>query len=434
MLPSRAPRAIVYHSDGRAGLGAATSPGAGTGVVELESVEDGLLGAGEHVDGQPLVAPGPASQAGSGPPIECLLVGTRGGGGEDTLLDELTRHPPPGVRYTVVRDDHASAPGARALMLREIAFNRLIHPSIGMLPGLRAYRVSDRFDLVHVHNVCSWIGSSRRIPVVMTVGGGSYYHYVQEYEGWPPGRIEALYARARRILPRLRINNEFVSWKGLRGIAVLSEFARGFLLRAGVPAGLVHVIPPGLPTPPLAPREPGGSPFRFLLVGRHPWRKGADLFIDAIRRLRGDGARVEAILVGDPSYAELAREPGFEVHPWIERERLYRDVFPRVDALVHPARAEGFGLVVAEAMSFALPVVVSDHGALPDIVRHGEGGHVVPVGDQEALWRAMAALVADPGAARELGSRARRHFERTFSHECHESRMLRFYADALAAA
>lgn len=370
---------------------------------------------------------------GAGAPLECLLVGTRGGGGEDTLLDELGGHAPPGVRYTVVRDDHESAPGARASRLREILFNRIVHPSISMLHGLRAYRVSERFDLVHVHNVCSWIGSSRPVPVVMTVGGGSYYHYVQEYEGWPPRRIDALYARARRILPPLGIHNEFVSWKGLKGIAVLSEFARGFLLRAGVPADLVRVIPPGLPTPPLPAREPGSAPFRFLLIGRHPRRKGADLFVESIRRLRRDGARVEATLVGDPSYAELADEPGFEVFPWLDRSRLYGDVFPRADALVHPARAEGFGLVVAEAMSFALPIVVSDHGALPGLVRDGEAGHVVPVGDLEALRRAMASLAGDPSAALELGARARRHFEETFTHERHGSRMRRFYADALAA-
>lgn len=371
---------------------------------------------------------------GAGAPLECLLVGTRGGGGEDTLIDELSGHAPPGVRYTVVRDDHQSAPGARALRLREIAFNRLVHPGMSMLHGLRAYRVSERFDLVHVHNACSWIGSRRRVPVVMTVGGGSYYHYVQEYEGWPPERIDALYARARRILPALGIHNEFVSWRGLRGIAVLSEFARGFLLRAGVPASLVRVIPPGLPTPALPAREPGSPPFRFLLVGRHPRRKGADLFIESIRRLRGDGIRVEALLVGDPSYVELADEPGFEVFPWMDRARLYRDVFPRADALVHPARAEGFGLVVAEAMSFALPVVVSDHGALPGLVRDGEAGCVVRAGDLEALRRAMASLAADPRAARELGSSARRHFEATFTYERHGSRMRAFYADALAAA
>ena len=125
-----------------------------------------------------------------------------------------------------------ACPDRRPSRLREIAFNRLVHPSIGMLHGLRAYRVSDRFDLVHVHNSCSWV-NRRRPTAVTTVGPGSYYHYVRDYEGWPAARIDALYARARRILPPLRIHNEFVSWKGLRGIAVLSEFARGFLLRAG---------------------------------------------------------------------------------------------------------------------------------------------------------------------------------------------------------
>jgi len=349
-------------------------------------------------------------------------------------MDELIAHPPDGVRYTVVREPHESAKGARALTVWEVAYNRLVHPRIHMLHGLRAYRVSDRFDLVHVHNTASWIGSKRRTPVVMTLGGGSYYHYVQEYEGWAPHRIDALYARARRILPRLGIHNEFVSWKGLRGIAVLSEFARGFLVRAGVPADRVTVIPPGLPTPAVPVREPNPATFRFLLIGRNARRKGADLFIEAVRRLRRQGQAVEAVLVGDAAYAELEGEPGFQAFPWIDRERLYREVLPTSDALVHPARAEGFGLVVAEAMSFAMPIVVSDHGALPEIVRAGETGAVVPVDDVDALSGAMAALAADPAAAREMGARARRRFEANFSHQRHQERMKSFYLTALGGA
>jgi glycosyltransferase involved in cell wall biosynthesis len=77
--------------------------------------------------------------------------------------------------------------------------------------------------------------------------------------------------------------------------------------------------------------------------------------------------------------------------------------------------------------------VVSDHGALPDLVRDGETGYVVPVDDQDALNRAMSSLAADPRAAHEVGLRARRHFEATFTHERHGARMRSFYEDALAA-
>jgi glycosyltransferase involved in cell wall biosynthesis len=64
---------------------------------------------------------------------------------------------------------------------------------------------------------------------------------------------------------------------------------------------------------------------------------------------------------------------------------------------------EGFGMAVAEAMACGAPVVVSDRGALPEVV--GDAGIVVPP-TAEALEAALADLLGHPAAAAALGARA----------------------------
>jgi glycosyltransferase involved in cell wall biosynthesis len=265
----------------------------------------------------------------------------------------------------------------------------------------------------------------------MSLGGGSYYHYMRDYLRWPESRVEALYARARAVFRALRVTNEFVSWRRLRGIFVLSSFARSFLLRMGVPECLVEVIPPGFdtPVPPVRSRE--AKPFTFLLVGRDPERKGADLAIRALRRLRAGGLDAKLILVGHPSWLTLAGEAGFEPYAWMERARLYSEFYPRADALLMPSRVEGFGLAAIEAMSFALPVIATRVGAFSETIEHGCTGLLVPPGDGDALAHAMEALGRDVGASREMGALGRARFLAEYTRERFVDRLMTFYQRAL---
>jgi len=362
--------------------------------------------------------------------VNCLLVGMLGGGGEEIFVRGLAADPPPGVSYSLVLRPHESTPGARARKLAEAAFNRLLHPLLWPLPGLRAYRVDRRFELVHVHNYLHHVSSPHRVPVVMSLGGGSYYHYIHEYLSWPEPRVDALYRRARRILQPLGITNEFANWRALRGICVRSAFARSFLLRWGVPEKLVSVIPPGFPTPPL-PERPHPGPFRFLFVGRDPERKGADLVVEAFRRLRGWGLEARLTLAGHPASASLAPDEGIEAYGWVDRKQLYEDLYPRADAFVMPSRVEGFGLAPIEAMSFALPVIATQYGAFPETIVNGETGLLVPPGDVGALERAMDGLVRDPAAAREMGAAGRARFEAEYTRERFHARVSAFYEQAV---
>jgi glycosyltransferase involved in cell wall biosynthesis len=78
------------------------------------------------------------------------------------------------------------------------------------------------------------------------------------------------------------------------------------------------------------------------------------------------------------------------------------------DAFILPSHSEPWGLVVNEAMSCALPVIVSRvAGCAQDLVQEGWNGYVVPPADSAQLSRAMARVLGDSELRRQMGARSR---------------------------
>ena len=74
------------------------------------------------------------------------------------------------------------------------------------------------------------------------------------------------------------------------------------------------------------------------------------------------------------------------------------------DVFVWPAVREAFGLVFLEAQAAGLPVVAGHTGGVPDIVAHGRGGLLTPVGDDRAFAAAVARLLDAPAGRRAMGA------------------------------
>ncbi|MGB9606809.1 MAG: glycosyltransferase family 4 protein, partial [Bryobacteraceae bacterium] len=171
-----------------------------------------------------------------------------------------------------------------------------------------------------------------------------------------------------------------------------------------------------------------------------PWH-GAREFVEAMARLSNKREKCFGLLVGDGpqrrAVEALAQEQGassrfrFVGHVPYGDVPLYLaladlGVAPfRTDA--HPAlRAAGFfwsPLKVFEYMAMGLPVVTSDISPLNRVVRQGEEGLLVPEGDSEALAEAMAHLLEEQDAAREMGRRARARVVAEYSWARHCERL-----------
>lgn len=202
-----------------------------------------------------------------------------------------------------------------------------------------------------------------------------------------------------------------------RALVAVSPFvARGPLSRF---AGKTTVIPPGVDAaffrPDRAEREPERALFVAPLDRAYRW-KGWDVAYEAFRRVAADlpGARFAVVGDGDRRAEAEARARGDGLAERVEfLGRLAPDALAReyarasVVVLASTSPAESFGMVAAEANAAGAAVVASRVGGVPDFVRDGENGVLVPPGDAGAMSAALAALLAAPERARELGARGR---------------------------
>jgi len=99
---------------------------------------------------------------------------------------------------------------------------------------------------------------------------------------------------------------------------------------------------------------------------------------------------------------------------------------------VHPARWEGFGLALLEAMLASKPVVATNVSSIPEIVVDGETGVLVPPRDASALAAAIDRLVADPALRRRMGEAGRARVDAVFDIRHHVATMEDVFAEMLA--
>jgi glycosyltransferase involved in cell wall biosynthesis len=184
------------------------------------------------------------------------------------------------------------------------------------------------------------------------------------------------------------------------------------------------LIPNGIPTDEYAPnpdtrarwRQAHGIEPRATVVthiGRFAVQKNHALLVEAFAQVRAD-APLYLLLVGGGELENAVREQvaglGLQGRVRFLGVRAdVADILRASDMFVLSSRWEGNPLSVMEAMSAGLPVVSTAVGGVPELVREGVTGLLVPSEDAGALAQAMQALVDDPVRRQAMGEAARRH-------------------------
>lgn len=148
--------------------------------------------------------------------------------------------------------------------------------------------------------------------------------------------------------------------------------------------------------------------------------KGIDLILQAVATLKQQGVSCLFVHIGDlrsdteeqrryaDSLRTMAEELGIaDSVRWLGRHADVQDILPLADIYVHPSRSEGLGSVLLEASIAHLPLVGTQIGGIPEIVREGETGRLVPSDNAEALAAAIKTLFETEG--RQIGENAYRY-------------------------
>jgi glycosyltransferase involved in cell wall biosynthesis len=205
-----------------------------------------------------------------------------------------------------------------------------------------------------------------------------------------------------------------------------------FLAAHGFPVERLRVIPNGVTVRRTEPRnEPGPVVVGTAAVLER--RKGIDVLLGACTQIRGD-YRLE--IFGDGSLrgaleaaARAERVPArFHGHVPDGPGRL-----GELDVFVLPARAENLPMAILESMAWAVPVVATRVGGVPELVVDGATGLLVEPDDREALGAALEALVDDPGLRSSLGRAGAQRVATEFDSAIVAARMVALYEELLEA-
>ena len=253
---------------------------------------------------------------------------------------------------------------------------------------------------------------------VYTPHGGSLHYPLNTLKG-------ALYSRLERAL--MNSTDLFL---------FESEFARNTYQRTiGTPTGLVRCVFNGVTADEFDPIVTADDATDVVYVGEFRHIKGADLLIDAVARLRGDGKPITLTLAGDGEEVETLKKQvqrlGLDKAVRFIGHVKARYGFSKGKLLVVPSRGDSMPYVVIEAAAAAIPMVAAKVGGIPEIFGSHTDGLFAP-NNVGAMADAIETALKDPAGALARAESRRERISLHFSQKAMVEGVFEGYRDAFA--
>ena len=271
--------------------------------------------------------------------------------------------------------------------------------------------------LVHIHT-CSGLTFFRtildmiiarclRVPVILHIRGGRFAEF-----------LNGLRLLSRAVVRRALVGAECV-------IVLSPKWADR--LRAFDPRINLQVVANGVRTSEFSGSQPRSGPVKVVFVGTTKKAKGADDLIEAVARLdpslretlevriigpdpEGRASAIEA-LIQRLSLQQVVQVAGMLSGQEVRRELEEASIF------VLPSYAEAMPNALLEAMACGLPAVVTDVGAMPEVISDGVEGFLVKPGDVAHLCVRVGHLIRNPELRERMGQAARARAVRDFGQD-----------------
>lgn len=212
-----------------------------------------------------------------------------------------------------------------------------------------------------------------------------------------------------------------------RFVRAISDYGASQLMRASDPEqwSKIEVVRLGVNTAVFAPPpvRSGNDRIELLYVGSLAAPKGQLVLAGAVDRLvKRGGTRIHLRLVGDgpmrPYLEEMVAQRNLIRHITLEgacnQDRVL-EFYRQADLFVLPSFAEGVPVVLMEAMAMKIPCLATWITGVPELIRHGVDGWLIPPGNEQALAEAIEKLAGDAVLRQQLGQagrlRVQEHYE-----------------------
>lgn len=229
-------------------------------------------------------------------------------------------------------------------------------------------------------------------------------------------------------------------------LCAISSYGRSQLMKASDSQywDKLEVSPLGIDCSAFQPRERRHTSERFeiLCVARLAPAKAQQVLVGAIDRLVREGRRsIHLRLVGDgPDRSRLEgliSARGLEQHVTLEgscnHDRVV-DFYRQTDLFALASFAEGVPVVLMEAMAMEIPCVATWITGIPELIRHGTDGWLVPPSDEEQLADAISRLMDDAELRKRLGRSARMRVQEKYNLTRNAERLAEIYRRRLASS
>lgn len=263
------------------------------------------------------------------------------------------------------------------------------------VPAVR--RIIKRFapDIVHAHYATGyglWGTAQRVAPLAVTV--------------WGTDVADALAGRfivssvVRRALQKAR------------AVTATSRFLmeQTIHLEPSVKDKISH-IPFGLPESDCIRHvDRGDGVVRIIFAKQYEPTYGPDVALRAFAAAYNKNPNIRMLMLGGGSMRKkleslavsLSVVSAVEMRDWTEPD-VTRRLIAESDIMLMPSRQESFGVAALEASVSGIPVIASDVGGVPEIVRHEQNGLLVPCEDVDALADSIVRLAGDPALRKTMG-------------------------------
>lgn len=161
----------------------------------------------------------------------------------------------------------------------------------------------------------------------------------------------------------------------------------------------------------------------ILNVAKFEKKKGQDILVRAFAEIADEFTDIHLIFVGAndkalPALRDLCNSKGLNervhFHPDTPHDQV-ANFFCQATIFVLPSRQEPFGIVLLEAGAFALPVIATRIGGIPEILMDGITGLLVSPDNETELAACLRSLLNSPSTAREMGARLKSHVISNFT-------------------